>query len=143
MTDMCILMTAAVCHDLDHPGYNNTYVADICPTSFPQASLLLLITLLLLSNTMLGHNKLLDMLAILENVDILNNFLNRYQINARTELAVRYNDISPLENHHCAVTFQILSMPECNIFANIEPESFKQIRQVQTERLLAFKSLEI
>uniref|UniRef100_A0A8C4F4S6 Phosphodiesterase n=1 Tax=Dicentrarchus labrax TaxID=13489 RepID=A0A8C4F4S6_DICLA len=65
LTDMGILMTAAVCHDLDHPGYNNTY-----------------------------------------------------QINARTELAVRYNDISPLENHHCAVAFQILSLPECNIFAN-------------------------
>jgi len=27
MTDMCILVTAAVCHDLDHPGYNNTYVS--------------------------------------------------------------------------------------------------------------------
>ncbi|KAG9282015.1 high affinity cGMP-specific 3',5'-cyclic phosphodiesterase 9A-like isoform X1 [Astyanax mexicanus] len=84
MTDMCILMTAAVCHDLDHPGYNNTY-----------------------------------------------------QINAKTELAVRYNDISPLENHHCAVAFQILSMPECNIFANIEPESFKQIRQAIITLILA------
>ena len=31
-----------------------------------------------------------------------------YQINARTELAIRYNDISPLENHHCAITFQIM-----------------------------------
>lgn len=31
-----------------------------------------------------------------------------YQINARTELAIRYNDKSPLENHHCAVAFQIL-----------------------------------
>ncbi|KAM9499190.1 high affinity cGMP-specific 3',5'-cyclic phosphodiesterase 9A isoform 6-T8 [Salvelinus alpinus] len=78
MTDMCILMTAAVCHDLDHPGYNNTY-----------------------------------------------------QINAHTELAVRYNDISPLENHHCAVAFQIISMPECNIFANIETEAFKHLRQPQ------------
>lgn len=28
MTDMCILMTAAVCHDLDHPGYNNTYISN-------------------------------------------------------------------------------------------------------------------
>ncbi len=55
----------------------------------------------------------------------------RYQINARTELAVRYNDISPLENHHCAVAFQILSLPECNIFANVDPEAFKQIRQVR------------
>lgn len=24
LTDIGILMTAAVCHDLDHPGYNNT-----------------------------------------------------------------------------------------------------------------------
>lgn len=54
----------------------------------------------------------------------------RYQINARTELAVRYNDISPLENHHCAVAFQILAQPECNIFTNVQPDGFKQIRQV-------------
>ncbi|ROL53327.1 High affinity cGMP-specific 3',5'-cyclic phosphodiesterase 9A, partial [Anabarilius grahami] len=84
LTDLGILMTAAVCHDLDHPGYNNTY-----------------------------------------------------QINARTELAVRYNDISPLENHHCAVAFQILSLPECNIFANVDPEAFKQIRQAIITLILA------
>ena len=24
LTDLGVLMTAAVCHDLDHPGYNNT-----------------------------------------------------------------------------------------------------------------------
>lgn len=55
----------------------------------------------------------------------------RYQINARTELAVRYNDISPLENHHCAVAFQILAQPECNILSNVNQEQFKQIRQVR------------
>ncbi|KAG2469936.1 PDE9A phosphodiesterase, partial [Polypterus senegalus] len=60
-----------------------------------------------------------------------------YQINARTELAVRYNDISPLENHHCAVAFQILSQPECNIFANVDPEVFKQIRQAIITLILA------
>ncbi|XP_036603311.1 high affinity cGMP-specific 3',5'-cyclic phosphodiesterase 9A isoform X3 [Trichosurus vulpecula] len=74
--DILVLMTAAICHDLDHPGYNNTY-----------------------------------------------------QINARTELAIRYNDISPLENHHCAVAFQIISQPECNIFSNVTTEDFKKIRQ--------------
>ncbi|XP_072825810.1 high affinity cGMP-specific 3',5'-cyclic phosphodiesterase 9A isoform X2 [Vicugna pacos] len=82
--DILILMTAAVCHDLDHPGYNNTY-----------------------------------------------------QINARTELAVRYNDISPLENHHCAVAFQILTQPECNIFSNVQPDSFRQIRQGMITLILA------
>lgn len=34
--------------------------------------------------------------------------MSTFQINARTELALRYNDISPLENHHCAVAFEIL-----------------------------------
>ncbi|CAI9532856.1 unnamed protein product [Staurois parvus] len=79
-----VLMTAAVCHDLDHPGYNNTY-----------------------------------------------------QINAHTELAIRYNDISPLENHHCAVSFQILAQPENNIFSNVSPELFKQIRQAIIRLILA------
>jgi 3'5'-cyclic nucleotide phosphodiesterase len=53
-----------------------------------------------------------------------------YQINARTELAIRYNDISPLENHHCAVAFQILSNPETNILGNVEQGVFKRIRAV-------------
>ena len=26
---------------------------------------------------------------------------NAYQINARTDLAILYSDVSPLENHHC------------------------------------------
>ncbi|KAH9514910.1 High affinity cAMP-specific and IBMX-insensitive 3',5'-cyclic phosphodiesterase 9A [Bulinus truncatus] len=82
--DLGILLTAAVCHDLDHPGYNNTY-----------------------------------------------------QINARTELAIRYNDISPLENHHCAVAFQILSNPDTNIFANVDKDTFKRIRAGITMLILA------
>ncbi|XP_048202139.1 high affinity cGMP-specific 3',5'-cyclic phosphodiesterase 9A isoform X1 [Perognathus longimembris pacificus] len=82
--DILVLMTAAICHDLDHPGYNNTY-----------------------------------------------------QVNARTELAVRYNDISPLENHHCAVAFQILAQPECNIFSRVPPDGFRQIRQGMITLILA------
>ncbi|KAL0985555.1 hypothetical protein UPYG_G00158550 [Umbra pygmaea] len=81
--DILILMTAAVCHDLDHPD----------------------------TTTRKTH------------------ILLTYQVNARTELAVRYNDISPLENHHCAVAFQILSQPDCNIFSSFDADTFKQIRQ--------------
>jgi len=36
-----------------------------------------------------------------------------YQINAQTELAIRYNDISPLENHHAAVAFEVIGQV-CN-----------------------------
>ena len=54
----------------------------------------------------------------------------RYQINARTELAIRYNDISPLENHHCAVAFQILADPETNILSNLNSDDYKTVRTV-------------
>jgi len=74
--DILILMVSAICHDLDHPGYNNAY-----------------------------------------------------QINARTELALRYNDMSPLENHHCARTFIILENKSCNILANLEPHVYKRVRE--------------
>ncbi len=37
-------------------------------------------------------------------------------MNAHTELAVLYNDMSPLENHHCAVAFDILM----KVFYNVE-----------------------
>ncbi|CAF0709845.1 unnamed protein product [Brachionus calyciflorus] len=83
-TDLATLLTAAICHDLDHPGYNNAY-----------------------------------------------------QINARTELAIMYNDISPLENHHCAVAFQILSNPSCNIFFNAPEEKYKDIRTSMVKLILA------
>ncbi|KAK9869703.1 hypothetical protein WA026_003443 [Henosepilachna vigintioctopunctata] len=74
--ELLILLTSCICHDLDHPGYNNIY-----------------------------------------------------QINAKTELAIRYNDISPLENHHCSVAFRILENEECNIFKCFSSEEFKQIRE--------------
>ncbi|KAK3718260.1 hypothetical protein QZH41_013163, partial [Actinostola sp. cb2023] len=59
--DILVLITTCICHDLDHPGCNNTY-----------------------------------------------------QINANTELSIRYNDTSPLENHHAATAFDILSQVRCS-----------------------------
>ncbi|KAK5874798.1 hypothetical protein CesoFtcFv8_027353 [Champsocephalus esox] len=73
--DLLIMLTSALCHDLDHPGYNNAF-----------------------------------------------------QINAQTDLALLYNDISPLENHHCAVAFSIMAKPECNILQNLSNENYKLIR---------------
>ncbi|XP_058825307.1 high affinity cGMP-specific 3',5'-cyclic phosphodiesterase 9A isoform X2 [Topomyia yanbarensis] len=54
---------------------------------------------------------------------------NIYQINARTELALRYNDISPLENHHCSITFRLLEHPDCNIFRNMNKDLYKDVRE--------------
>ncbi|XP_066143280.1 high affinity cGMP-specific 3',5'-cyclic phosphodiesterase 9A isoform X1 [Euwallacea fornicatus] len=82
--EVLILLTSCICHDLDHPGYNNIY-----------------------------------------------------QINAKTELAIRYNDISPLENHHCSVAFRLLENEDCNIFKSFGSEDFKQVREGMIRCILA------
>ncbi|XP_034405053.1 high affinity cGMP-specific 3',5'-cyclic phosphodiesterase 9A-like [Cyclopterus lumpus] len=82
--DLLVMLTSALCHDLDHPGYNNVF-----------------------------------------------------QINAQTDLALRYNDISPLENHHCAVAFGIMSEPECNILKNLSSDQYKHIRGGMIRCILA------
>ncbi|XP_056282649.1 high affinity cGMP-specific 3',5'-cyclic phosphodiesterase 9A [Pseudoliparis swirei] len=82
--DLLVMLTSALCHDLDHTGYNNAY-----------------------------------------------------QINARTDLALRYNDISPLENHHCAVAFEILEKTESNIFRNLSMDQYKRIREGIIKCILA------
>lgn len=56
-----------------------------------------------------------------------------YQINARTELAIRYNDVSPLENHHAAVAFQLLER-----VSEGEREEREGIRMVVVQILVLF-----
>lgn len=54
---------------------------------------------------------------------------NQYLVETTHDLAVRYNDRSPLENMHCAKLFQIASDPEANIFAQLEKDIYKEIRK--------------
>ena len=77
------LFIAAICHDLEHPGLNNTF-----------------------------------------------------QVNLQTPLALLYNDTSVLENHHCSCAFSIIRDPENNIFTNVMPAEFKQIRKIVIESIL-------
>ena len=53
---------------------------------------------------------------------------NRYQINAGTELAIRYNDQSVLENHHISVALQILQESDTNILHSLDKESKTKFR---------------
>jgi 3'5'-cyclic nucleotide phosphodiesterase len=73
---------------------------------------------------------------VLLRVNAASLVIYRYQINAKTELAVRYNNQSPLENHHCAVAFQILDNSDTNIFANVDQVKQQMIRNVCDSRSL-------
>jgi len=62
---------------------------------------------------------------------------NAYQINANTELAIIYNDQSPLENHHCAVLFAILKHDDTNILENLSEADYKEARKQIIQCILA------
>ncbi|KAL6754890.1 hypothetical protein V8C86DRAFT_3100054 [Haematococcus lacustris] len=51
-------------------------------------------------------------------------------INTGSELAQIYNDISVLENHHCALTFAILRRKECALLAHLDAELQRRLRKV-------------
>eukprot|EP00927_Polykrikos_kofoidii_P028472 TRINITY_DN24855_c0_g2_i1.p1 TRINITY_DN24855_c0_g2~~TRINITY_DN24855_c0_g2_i1.p1 ORF type:complete len:1003 (-),score=207.04 TRINITY_DN24855_c0_g2_i1:122-2974(-) len=77
------LLVSSVCHDVGHPGMNNTFL-----------------------------------------------------IETSHELALRYNDKSPLENMHCARLFEFVSMAKCNIFASLSKPQFQEIRKICIEAIL-------
>mgnify|MGYP006077987769 CR=1 FL=1 len=80
--DRLTILTAAVVHDLNHPGKNNAY-----------------------------------------------------QVSAGTDLAILYNDISVLENHHCAISSKLFN--EVGLFASFTPEQRKGMRAMTIQTVLA------
>lgn len=55
-------------------------------------------------------------------------FNNPFLINARHDLAITYNDASPLENHHAYSVFRLLEQDQCNVFAHLTKEDIKKSR---------------
>ena len=62
---------------------------------------------------------------------------NAFMINSKSDIAIRYNDISVLENYHIASAYFILQKEECNIFSNCTDEVFKEVRQTVINAVLA------
>lgn len=64
---------------------------------------------------------------------------NVYLINSRDPLAIRYNDKSPLENHHVSQTFLILKEQEgkFNFINNLSSDDKKKFRDRMISMILA------
>lgn len=54
----------------------------------------------------------------------------QFLVETRHELALRYNDQSPLESMHCAMLFEICRIPNTDIFGKFGKDVFKQARKV-------------
>ena len=57
---------------------------------------------------------------------------NAFLCASNDTLAMRYNDLSVLENHHAATTFEILAEKRCNMLATITPEQRKEVSSTCT-----------
>ena len=68
-----------------------------------------------------------------EHKGVNNDFLVRFQ----DELALKYNDRSPLENHHIAASFEVMVTKPYDIFCSTNMAQFTQIRKSMIEMVLA------
>jgi hypothetical protein len=58
-------------------------------------------------------------------------FSNIFLVNTRNKMALRYNDISVLENHHVALAFDIMHhSQDMRVFDPLSPEDFKKARDL-------------
>ncbi|GFH22778.1 3'5'-cyclic nucleotide phosphodiesterase [Haematococcus lacustris] len=62
---------------------------------------------------------------------------NDFLIKSSDKLALLYNDISPMENHHLATTFTLLSQEPLNFLARTPRKMFDAIRKVVINMVLA------
>jgi len=61
---------------------------------------------------------------------------NPFLIEASHELALRYNDKSPLENMHCSKLFTLCANADSNIFASMARDQYREIRRHCIEMIL-------
>ena len=62
---------------------------------------------------------------------------NQYLVTTSSELAIMYNDESVLENHHLAVAFKLLQLPECDILSNLSSKQRTSVRKMVIDMVLA------
>ncbi|XP_030608393.1 cAMP-specific 3',5'-cyclic phosphodiesterase 4D isoform X4 [Archocentrus centrarchus] len=62
---------------------------------------------------------------------------NQFLINTNSELALMYNDLSVLENHHLAVGFKLLQEDNCDIFQNLNKKQRQSLRKMVIDMVLA------
>lgn len=56
-------------------------------------------------------------------------FNNPYLVATQHELAIRYNDKSPLENHHASSAFILMQKENSNVFSHLSKEDTKKSRE--------------
>jgi hypothetical protein len=62
---------------------------------------------------------------------------NLFEINNRSHLALKYNDKSVLENHHCSLAFFLIHSKNIQLLRNLEEKDFAVVREMIIECVLS------
>jgi hypothetical protein len=115
----------------ENPYHNNTHGADVMQST----------------HHFLCHTTLGSLLSWLEITAVLlaaavhdvghPGVSNAFQINSRSKQAIRYNDISVLENFHAATAFKVMQQERCEILAAFSREEHAAVRRIMIHTVLA------
>jgi len=113
--------------------HNSTHAADVCQTLYSFA----------MNGNWIESSKL-------DNIDICSMIIaaavhdyehpgtnNVFLINVQDKLAIRYNDVSVLENHHVASSYALLKMQQYNFLNKLGPDENEGIRKRMIHMVLS------
>ena len=115
--------------------HTSLHGADVCYSS------LIVLTYLEDDNKKIKNISELDIVSLIVSTlahDVGHpGFNNKFLINSKNELSIIYNDLSVLENFHCAKTFKLLENNDVNIFSNFSNEDFLSLRKKIIREILS------
>lgn len=65
------------------------------------------------------------------------SYSNNFHITINDDLAIQYAYRSPLEHMHCALAFQLLKSPKCNVLQGLTKIEQLEVRNLITDMVLA------
>jgi hypothetical protein len=121
-----------ICRYPGNPYHNSTHAADVLQTMH---------VLLTRGGLVPGYADQLTLLgsymaAIVHDYEHRGR-TNDYLVNSHDELAVRYNDRSPMENHHLAAAFDLMRDPRMAFLSRMPRAQWEKLRRLIIELVLA------
>ena len=117
-------------YKVSNPYHNACHAADVCHT------LLYFVFQSELCKKLTPHDSVVSIISALGHDICHPGVTNRFLVNNRDPLAIKYNDISVLESMHSSTIFSIMDKPEHNILSNVSADDWVRMRKLLIEMVL-------
>eukprot|EP01104_Vermistella_antarctica_P002740 TRINITY_DN12957_c0_g1_i1.p1 TRINITY_DN12957_c0_g1~~TRINITY_DN12957_c0_g1_i1.p1 ORF type:complete len:714 (-),score=188.19 TRINITY_DN12957_c0_g1_i1:160-2301(-) len=115
----------------DNPYHNNIHASDVTQTMaffIGRCGLLSILS---------DHDVLACVIAAIIHDYDHPGFNNAFLVNTDHEYAIRYNDRSVLESHHCAAAFSVLRDEENYFLSELSSEVYREVRETVIQLVMA------